>query len=106
MVDPVSLLSFGMKRHVRLNSGRKSQVCVTYASRTCQNFGADIFGASSTNVRKCYKMKKKDRLSLKPPGEGRESQINLLRLEKEVADLILVPSFFVGSFALAVALGI
>ena len=94
MVDPVSLLSFGMKRHVRLNSGRKSQVCVTYASRTCQNFGADIFGASSTNVRKCYKMKKKDSQSLIPPREDRESQMNLLLFEEEAISLTLVPSIF------------
>ena len=64
------------------------------------------FGASSTNVRECYKMKKKDSLSQKPPGEDRGSQMNLLWLKEEAFALVLVPAFLVGSFCFDVALGI
>ena len=64
------------------------------------------FGASSTNVRECYKMKKKDSLPQKPPGEDRGSQINLLWLNEEALGLVLVLSIFVLSFALEIYLGI
>ena len=64
-------------------------------SRTSLNFGPEISGDFSTNVRKCCIMKKKDSLTHIPPGDDEESQMNLLWLEEDALSLTLVPSIFV-----------
>ena len=51
-------------------------------------------------------MKMEDSLTVKPPGDDEESQMNLLLLEKEALGSMLVPSFFATTFAFETAFGI